>query len=70
MNVEVPVFYGRGGGIGVSARHSGVPGPLAEVLAGLEAQGVFCRMIKVDVASHSPQMDPLREELVAGLAGG
>lgn len=38
---------------------SGDPAALGEVLARLEAQGVFCRRIKVDVASHSPQMDPL-----------
>jgi acyl transferase domain-containing protein len=47
---------------------SGEPGALAEVLAGLEARGVFCRPVKVDVASHSPQVEPLRAELVAALA--
>ncbi|MEX1364910.1 MAG: acyltransferase domain-containing protein, partial [Nannocystaceae bacterium] len=45
----------------------------AEVLEGiraeLDARGVFCRFVKVDVASHSPQMDPLLEEL-RGLLGG
>ena len=29
---------------------------------------MFCRRVKVDVASHSPQMDPLLDELVAALA--
>ncbi|MDW8319635.1 MAG: beta-ketoacyl synthase N-terminal-like domain-containing protein, partial [Anaerolineae bacterium] len=38
------------------------------VLAELAARDVFCRKVKVDVASHSPHMDPLRPELVAGLA--
>src|SRR5262249_50626185 len=27
----------------------------------------FCRRVKVDVASHSPQVDPLREEILAAL---
>jgi acyl transferase domain-containing protein/surfactin synthase thioesterase subunit len=46
---------------------SGDPAALEEVLGSLEARGVFCRRVKVDVASHSPQMDPLREELLAML---
>ncbi|MDC3954535.1 type I polyketide synthase [Polyangium jinanense] len=46
---------------------SGDPGALEEVLAALEKQGVFCRRVKVDVASHSPQVDPLRDELLAAL---
>ncbi|MGW6913936.1 SDR family NAD(P)-dependent oxidoreductase [Kitasatospora sp. NPDC054939] len=33
----------------------------------LEAEGVFCRMVNVDYASHSPQMDELREDLTAAL---
>ncbi len=33
----------------------------------LEAEDVFCRMVNVDYASHSPQMDELREELFAAL---
>jgi acyl transferase domain-containing protein/NADPH:quinone reductase-like Zn-dependent oxidoreductase/surfactin synthase thioesterase subunit/NAD(P)-dependent dehydrogenase (short-subunit alcohol dehydrogenase family) len=48
---------------------SGEPGALTEVLGRLEARGVFCRRIKVDVASHSPQVDPLLPELVAKLRG-
>ncbi|MDI1477094.1 type I polyketide synthase [Polyangium sp. y55x31] len=46
---------------------SGDPAALEEVLGGLEKRGVFCRRVKVDVASHSPQVDPLREELLAAL---
>jgi myxalamid-type polyketide synthase MxaE and MxaD len=46
---------------------SGDPEALEEVLATLEKRGVFCRRVKVDVASHSPQMDPLRGELLAAL---
>jgi myxalamid-type polyketide synthase MxaE and MxaD len=37
------------------------------VIADLEKRDVFCRRVKVDVASHSPQMDPLRDELFAAL---
>jgi acyl transferase domain-containing protein/acyl carrier protein len=48
---------------------SGEPRALEEVLSELERKGVFCRRVKVDVASHSPQMDPLREDLVAALRG-
>ncbi|WP_155797909.1 acyltransferase domain-containing protein, partial [Sorangium cellulosum] len=47
---------------------SGEPAALGQVLVALEAKGVFCRRVKVDVASHSPQVEPLREELVAALA--
>jgi myxalamid-type polyketide synthase MxaE and MxaD len=48
---------------------SGDPGALGEVLAGLEHEGVFCRRVKVDVASHSPQVDDLCGDLVTALAG-
>jgi acyl transferase domain-containing protein/NADPH:quinone reductase-like Zn-dependent oxidoreductase/NAD(P)-dependent dehydrogenase (short-subunit alcohol dehydrogenase family)/acyl carrier protein len=47
---------------------SGEPAALAEVIAKLEKRGVFCRSVKVDVASHSPQMDVLRDDLAAALA--
>jgi len=47
---------------------AGEPGALSEVLSKLEGAGVFCRRVKVDVASHSPQVDPLREELLSSLA--
>ena len=42
---------------------------LEEILVGLERDGVFCRRVNVDYASHSPQMDPLREDLLAMLEG-
>jgi acyl transferase domain-containing protein len=41
---------------------------LEGVVAGLEAQGVFCRWVKVEVAAHSPQVDPLRADLLAALS--
>ncbi|HEY4001514.1 MAG TPA: acyltransferase domain-containing protein, partial [Candidatus Xenobia bacterium] len=47
---------------------SGAPEALEDVLARLEAEGIFCRRVKVDVASHSPQMDPLRDDLLAAVA--
>jgi acyl transferase domain-containing protein len=47
---------------------SGEPVALGQVLTKLEGRGVFCRRVKVDVASHSPQMDPLLEELESLLA--
>ena len=38
-------------------------------MAGLERDGVFCRLVKVDVASHSPQMEPLAATLAQSLHG-
>ena len=46
---------------------SGDPEALATIVKGLDERGIFCRQVKVDVASHSPQMDQLREELLASL---
>jgi acyl transferase domain-containing protein len=47
---------------------SGEPAALDAVLASLAERDVFCRRVKVDVASHSPQMDELRDDLLAALA--
>ena len=47
---------------------SGDPDALDEVLAQLERAGTFCRRVNVDVASHSPQVDVLLDDLVAALA--
>nr|UUL70761.1 Malonyl CoA-acyl carrier protein transacylase [Vitiosangium cumulatum] len=41
---------------------------LEEILRELEREGIFCRRVKVDVASHSPQVDPLKEELLHALS--
>ncbi|WP_194821509.1 type I polyketide synthase [Micromonospora sp. S-DT3-3-22] len=46
---------------------SGDPQALATIVAGLDERGVFCRQVRVDVASHSPQMDQLRDDLLADL---
>ncbi|MEW6735025.1 MAG: type I polyketide synthase [Acidobacteriota bacterium] len=48
---------------------SGDPTALGEVLEQLRRRDIFCRLIKVDVASHSPQMDLLREDLLQALTG-
>ncbi len=48
---------------------AGDPAALDEVLKGLQERDVFCRLVDVDVASHSPHMDPLKGELVALLSG-
>ncbi|MEU6867448.1 SDR family NAD(P)-dependent oxidoreductase [Streptomyces sp. NPDC046876] len=37
------------------------------LLVSLQARGVFCRLVKVDFASHSPQVEPLRQPLLDGL---
>lgn len=46
---------------------SGELAALEELLHELEGREIYCRLVKVDVASHSPQVDPildlLREEL-------
>ncbi len=46
---------------------SGDPAALNELIEALQQRDVFCRLVKVDVASHSPQMDPLKAELQASL---
>ena len=48
---------------------SGEVAALEEVLAELERQDVFVRRIRVDFASHSPQVDPLRPDLLEALEG-
>jgi acyl transferase domain-containing protein/acyl carrier protein len=48
---------------------SGDPAALEKLLASLQAQNIFCRPVQVNVASHSPQVDCLRDDLFAALAG-
>ncbi len=48
---------------------SGDPATLEAIVDQLQRQDTFCRMVKVDFASHSPQMDPLRAELLQALEG-
>ncbi len=42
---------------------------LQGLLAELESDGVRARLVPATVATHSPQAEPLREELLAALAG-
>lgn len=46
---------------------SGDPDAIDEVIERLEARDVFCRYVRVDVASHSPQMGPLKGALLEAL---
>ncbi|WP_435844073.1 SDR family NAD(P)-dependent oxidoreductase, partial [Streptomyces gilvosporeus] len=47
---------------------SGEPGALDELIAACEAEGVRARRIAVDYASHSAQVDVLRDELLEVLS--
>ena len=53
----------------VSTVLSGDPAALEEIARQLQREEVFCRLVNVDVASHSPQMEPLRAELLEALEG-
>nr|WP_274532251.1 type I polyketide synthase [Ktedonobacter racemifer] len=44
---------------------SGDAEAVKEILAVLEEKGIFGRLVRVDFASHSPQMDLLREDLLS-----
>src|SRR5262249_43947386 len=46
---------------------SGDPSVLQEIIQKLQARDVFCRAVKVDVASHSPQVDVLTDDLLREL---
>jgi phthiocerol/phenolphthiocerol synthesis type-I polyketide synthase C len=48
---------------------SGDPAVLTDLVTTLQQRGRFCRWVEVDVASHSPQMNALRADLTAALAG-
>lgn len=47
---------------------SGESEPLQRLAARLEERGVFQKFLRVEVAYHSPQMDPLHDEIHAALA--
>ncbi|MGA5711028.1 type I polyketide synthase [Streptomyces cellulosae] len=47
---------------------AGNPGVLADIERELERREVLCRTVKVNVASHSPLMDEIREDLLSRLA--
>jgi phthiocerol/phenolphthiocerol synthesis type-I polyketide synthase C len=50
-----------------SAVLSGDPAAIAAILAALEVQGVSGRRVNVDFASHCPQVNALRQDLLAEL---
>ncbi|NNE00967.1 MAG: type I polyketide synthase, partial [Pirellulaceae bacterium] len=47
---------------------SGADDVIESLAARLDSAGVFCRRLKVEYAFHSPQMEPVHEELVRSLA--
>jgi acyl transferase domain-containing protein len=47
---------------------SGDLAAIQEMTQALKRQGVYCQPVKVDVASHSPQMEPLRDDLLSLLS--
>ncbi len=65
------VLHGREDALSIAVSNSrrstvvsGDPAALGSLMKELSARDVFCRSIKVDVASHSPQVDALREDLL------
>ncbi len=48
---------------------SGDPAALDIIMEQLRRDDIFCRLVTVDFAAHSPQMEPLRAELQLALAG-
>ncbi|MBW1749300.1 MAG: acyltransferase domain-containing protein, partial [Deltaproteobacteria bacterium] len=48
---------------------SGEAESLQEVLAALSDRDIFCHLLKVNYAFHSPQIDPYQEEMRASVAG-
>jgi acyl transferase domain-containing protein/acyl carrier protein len=48
---------------------AGSPEAINEILEKLQRDNIFCRLIKVDFASHSSQLDDLREDLRESLNG-
>lgn len=47
---------------------SGDSDQLKQLAADLEQRGIFQKFLRVEVAYHSPQMDPLRDEIFSALA--
>jgi len=52
-----------------SCTFAGDPSSLEDVAKALAAHNVFHRFLRVDIAYHSPQMEPLQAELRTALAG-
>ncbi|WP_338682434.1 beta-ketoacyl synthase N-terminal-like domain-containing protein [Streptomyces acidiscabies] len=73
---EAAELVGPYEGVGVAAVNgpsstviSGPPAEVAAVVADTEARGLRGRLIDVDYASHSPQVDAIADELAGVLAG-
>jgi phthiocerol/phenolphthiocerol synthesis type-I polyketide synthase B len=71
----LPLLEPAGGRVSVAALNgprstviSGDPSFIDALVERLDDDGIFCRRVKVDVASHSVQTDPLLEPLRAELA--
>ncbi|MBX3422781.1 MAG: SDR family NAD(P)-dependent oxidoreductase [Pirellulaceae bacterium] len=47
---------------------SGAAPAIAQLATRLESAAIFCRRLAVEYAFHSPQMDPVRDELLRSLA--
>lgn len=47
---------------------SGEPAAIAQTLELLRERGVYCQLVQVDYASHSPQIDAIAGDLTAALA--
>ncbi|OBK35451.1 hypothetical protein A5658_08640 [Mycobacterium sp. 1245111.1] len=67
---------GRKGRVVVAASNSvrstvlsGDSDVLSELMSEIQRRDRFCRWVDVDVASHSPRMDALRDDLAAALTG-
>ncbi len=48
---------------------SGADEAIEDLARQLDAKGIFCRRLQVEYAFHSPQMEPVRDELLRSLAG-
>lgn len=48
---------------------SGEPAALNRMIDALRREGIFCRLVKVNLAAHSAQLEPLRQEMLQGLEG-
>ncbi|MGO1117062.1 SDR family NAD(P)-dependent oxidoreductase [Rhodovibrionaceae bacterium A322] len=48
---------------------SGAADSIDRIAKDLEAKQIFNRLVKVDVASHGPQVDSLKDELIESLSG-
>ena len=48
---------------------SGDPEKIKEIKSALESKNLYCQLVNIDIAPHSPQIDPLRPEMLEALKG-